>query len=269
MDLSSTNRPDGDAANALAGRTIVIVGGTSGIGLSAALALRARGAHLVVLGLEDTIAAARASLGSEAIVRAGDARERVVVEGAIDEAIRAFGRLDGLYHVAGGSGRRFGDGPLHEITDEGWRETLDLNLTPVFLSNRAATARFLAQGTGGSIVNTASVLAFAPSAQHFATHAYAAAKAAIVGLTRAAAARYAAQGIRFNAIAPGLVETPMSARAAADDTIRGYVARKQPLDGGRLGRPDDLDGAAVFLLSDASRFVTGQVVVVDGGWTVS
>jgi NAD(P)-dependent dehydrogenase (short-subunit alcohol dehydrogenase family) len=269
MDLPSMHRSDGGPAPALAGRAIVVVGGTSGIGLSAALALRACGAHLVVLGLEDTVAAARASLGPDVIVRAGDARERPVVESLIDEAVRAYGRLDGLYHVAGGSGRRFGDGPLHEITDEGWRETLDLNLTPVFLSNRAATARLLAQGSGGSIVNTSSVLAFAPSAEHFATHAYTAAKAAIVGLTKAAAARYAANGIRFNAIAPGLVETPMSARAAGDETIRGYVERKQPLDGGRLGRPDDLDGAAVFLLSDASRFVTGQVIAVDGGWTVS
>jgi NAD(P)-dependent dehydrogenase (short-subunit alcohol dehydrogenase family) len=266
---SSAAPPRAYGAPALDGRVIVIVGGTSGIGLSAAHALSAHGARLVALGLPASVESARAALPPEVIVRGGDARVRAVVEEAFDAAVGAFGRLDGLYHVAGGSGRRLGDGPLHEITDEGWHETLALNLTPVFLSNRAAAARFLAQGTGGAIVNTASVLAFAPSAQHFATHAYAAAKAAIIGLTKASAARYAADGIRFNAIAPGLVETPMSARAAGDPAIRAYVEQKQLLDGGRLGRPDDLDGAAVFLLGDASRFVTGQVIAVDGGWSVT
>jgi NAD(P)-dependent dehydrogenase (short-subunit alcohol dehydrogenase family) len=220
-------------------------------------------------GLPETVEAACAALGPGVVVRGGDATDRAEVEAAIDAAARAFGRLDGLFHVAGGSGRRFGDGPLHEVTDEGWRRTLDLNLTSVFLSNRAATARFLAQVSGGSIVNTTSVLALAPSAQHFATHAYAAAKAAIVGLTRACAARYAADGIRFNAIAPGLVDTPMAARAASDPAIQDFVRAKQPLDGGRIGRPDDLDGAVLYLLSDASRFVTGQVLAIDGGWTVT
>ena len=96
---------------------------------------------------------------------------------------RRSARFDALYHVAGGSGRAFGDGPLHEITDAGWDETLRFNLTSVFHSNRAATARFLEQQTGGSILNLGSVLGSSPSPRYFATHAYAAAKAAIVGLT--------------------------------------------------------------------------------------
>jgi NAD(P)-dependent dehydrogenase (short-subunit alcohol dehydrogenase family) len=256
-------------ARSLDGRAIVVVGGTSGIGLSAARALLAAGARVVALGLPETAPAAGEALGPDAVVIGGQATDRAAVEGAIDSAVREFGRLDGLYHVAGGSGRRFGDGPLHAVTDEGWRATLELNLTSVFLSNRAAVVRFLAQGHGGSVVNTSSVLAFSPSARHFGTHAYAAAKAGIIGLTRASAAQYAPDGIRFNVIAPGLVATPMSERAAHDAQIQEYIAGKQPLDGGRIGQPADLDGAAVFLLSDASRFVTGQVLAVDGGWSVS
>ena len=114
-----------------------------------------------------------------------------------------------------------------------------------------------------------SVLGWSPSPTHFATHAYAAAKAGIVGLTRSCAAYYAPRGIRFNVIAPGLVETPMAQRAAGDERIRRFVKTKQPLDGGRIGRPEDLDAAVVFMLSDAGRFATGQVLAVDGGWCVS
>lgn len=253
----------------LSDRVIVVIGGTSGIGLSGVRALVSAGARVVALGLSGSGAEASAICSTSGTVIEGEATDRAVIDAAIDTAVRNYGRLDGLYHVAGGSGRRFGDGPLHEITDEGWRATLDLNLTSVFLSNRAATRRFLEQEQGGSIVNLTSVLAYSPASTHFSTHAYAAAKAAIIGLTRASAARYAPHGIRFNAIAPGLIETPMARRAASDPAIVAFVRGKQPLDHGRLGRPEDVDGAALFLLSDASQFVTGQVIAVDGGWSVS
>src|SRR5262249_1284425 len=184
-------------------------------------------------------------------------------------ALGAFEAFHGLYHVAGGSGRRAGDGPLHELSDAGWGYTLSLNLTSVFHSNRAAVRQFLRQDTGGSILNMGSVLAFSPSPRYFATHGYAAAKAAIIGMTRSAAAYYASHGIRFNVVAPALVATPVAQRAARDRSVQEFIATKQPLDGGRIGRPEDLDGAVVYLLSDASRFVTGQVLAVDGGWGVT
>jgi NAD(P)-dependent dehydrogenase (short-subunit alcohol dehydrogenase family) len=187
----------------------------------------------------------------------------------VELAVREFGRLDGLYHVAGGSGRRFGDGPLHEVSDEGVRATLSLNLDSVIFSNRAALRVFREQGGGGVILNMASVLAWSPSPRYFATHVYAAAKAAIIGLSRSAAAHYAAEGIRVNVLAPALVDTPMAQRAVGDEAIQSFIRTKQPLDGGRMGLPGDLDGAAVYLLSDAARFCTGQVLAVDGGWTVS
>lgn len=114
-----------------------------------------------------------------------------------------------------------------------------------------------------------SVLGWSPSPKFFSTYAYSAAKGAIVGMTKSAAAYYAAQNIRFNVIAPALVETPMAKRAAGDEEILSFIRTKQPLDGGRIGQPDDLDAAVVWLLSDGAKFVTGQVITIDGGWTVS
>ena len=254
----------------LEAKVLVIVGGTSGIGLSAAVALQAEGARLVVVGREDEhLAPARDRLGSGTVVLAIEATHPTTATQAIEMALGALGGFHGLYHVAGGSGRKFGDGPLHEITDEGWEATLRLNLSSVFYSNRAAVRQFLKQGSGGTVLNLASVLVWSPSPQFFATHAYAAAKAAILGLTRSAASHYAAQNIRFNALAPGLVATPMSQRAQGDERIREFIQRKQPLERGRMGQAGDLDGAAVFFMSDESRFVTGQVLAVDGGWSVS
>lgn len=256
---------------ALAGKCLVVIGGTTGLGVSAARAFLAAGAAgVVVTGRNpESAAAALATLGPKARAVTGDACESGHAPEAIAGALEAFGRFDGLYHVAGGSGRRMGDGPLHEVTEEGIHATLRLNLESLILSNRAAVRQFLADKTPGVLLNMGSVLGWSPSPRHFATHVYAAAKSAIIGFTRSIASYYAADAIRANVIAPALVETPMARRAAGDPGIQAFIRTKQPLDGGRIGRPDDCDGAAVFLLSDAARFVTGQVLAVDGGWTVS
>jgi NAD(P)-dependent dehydrogenase (short-subunit alcohol dehydrogenase family) len=226
---------------------------------------------LVVVGRDpDDAAAAERKLGSgRAAKLIGDAADPATAERAVQLAVERYGNLDGLYHVAGGSGRSHGDGPVHEIADEGIDYTIDINLKSVLYSNRAAVRQFFKQRAGGAVLNMTSVLAFSPSPVHFATHIYSAAKAAIIGLTKSAAAFYAPHNIRFNAIAPALIETPMSQRAIADGQVREFIRHKQPLDGGRIGAPGDLDEAAVFFLSDASRYVTGQVLAVDGGWSVS
>jgi NAD(P)-dependent dehydrogenase (short-subunit alcohol dehydrogenase family) len=122
---------------------------------------------------------------------------------------------------------------------------------------------------GGTILNMGSVLGFSPSPKYFVTHAYAAAKSAVIGFTKSIAAYYAHDNIRVNLLAPALVDTPMSERASKDSAILDFVATKQPLDGGRNGRPEDLDGAAIYFMSDASRFTTGQTLYVDGGWEIS
>lgn len=254
----------------LANRVLVIIGGTTGLGLSAARAFIREGAQVVAVGRSaESVARAAEELGSSGKFIAGDAVDPATAERAIELALQTFGNFQGLYHVAGGSGRRLGDGPLHEITDAGWQATLNLNLTSLFNSNRAAVQQFLKQESGGTVLNMGSVLGFSPSPHHFSTHAYSTTKAAIIGLTRSAAAHYASQNIRFNVIAPALVATPMSRRAQEDEKILRFIASKQPLDGGRIGCPEDLDAAAVYLMSDGSRFVTGQVLAVDGGWSVS
>jgi NAD(P)-dependent dehydrogenase (short-subunit alcohol dehydrogenase family) len=251
-------------------KTIMVMGGTSGLGLSAAKAIIAAGGNIVAVGLnQESINTARNALGTDSIILAGDASVSDTAENAIQAAIENWGRLDGLYHVAGGSGRRAGDGPLHEVTDEGWDFTIQLNLTSQFYSNRAAVRQFLKQGDGGVVLNMGSVLGWSPSPKYFSTYTYAAAKSAIIGMTKAAASFYAAANIRFNVIAPGLVETPMAQRAVADEQIMSFIKHKQPLDHGRIGQPDDLDGAVVYLLSDQAKFVTGQVLAIDGGWSVT
>jgi len=257
-------------AFALQNKSIVIIGGTSGLGFSAARAFLAAGARVVIVGRDPAkVEAAEKELGRNVLGLAADATNPKTATAAVNVAVGNFQKLDGLYHVAGGSGRRQGDGPLHELSDEGWQHTLQENLSSMMYSNRAALQQFLKQGTGGSVLNMGSVLGFSPSPQFFATHAYATAKAAIIGMTQAAAAYYAPARIRLNVVAPGLVATPMSQRAQSDAEILGFIATKQPLDGGRIGHPSDLDAAAVYFLSDEAKFVTGQVLAVDGGWCVS
>ena len=254
----------------LAKKNIVIVGGTSGIGFSAASAFVNEGANVIAIGRKpDRITKTKKILGNHGTAIRGNAADSTTAQEGIQLAVDEYGSLHGLYHVAGGSGRGKGDGPLHKISDEGWDYTLSTNLDAIFYSNRAAIKQFLKQGDGGTILNMSSVLGFSPSSKYFATHAYAGTKAAVIGLTKSLASYYANQNIRFNVIAPGLVATPMSERAQSDNNIMDYIAGKQPLDGGRIGKPADLDGAAVYFMSDNSKFTTGQVLSVDGGWSVS
>lgn len=251
-------------------KSIVVIGGTTGIGLSAAQAFVDHGANVVVVGRNpESVDRALSSIGKNGLGIAGDASHPDTAANAIAKCKKEFGRFDGLYHVAGGSGRKFGDGPLHEISLDGWNHTLTLNLTSLMLSNQAAVRAFLDQKTPGTILNMGSVLGFSPSPKYFVTHAYAATKSAVIGFTKSIAAYYAANNIRINALTPALVETPMSQRAAGDELIMNFIKTKQPLDGGRIGYAVDLNGAAIYFMSDYSNFTTGQILAVDGGWSVS
>jgi NAD(P)-dependent dehydrogenase (short-subunit alcohol dehydrogenase family) len=248
----------------LQGKRCLLVGGTGGIGKAAARRFLEEGAVVVLASPENHSPDAFAP----AEFLCCDATDPVRVQRLIAAVVRAHGGLDVLYHIAGGSGRKDGDGSLHDCTDAGWRATLDANLTSTFHTNRAAVRYFLSEKRPGVILNMASVLALSPAPRFFDTCAYAAAKGGVVALSRQAAARYAADGIRVNVLAPGLIDTPMSARAVGDPAVRAYLQGKQPLRGGP-GAPEDLSDAAVFLCSDEARFVTGVVFAVDGGWCVS
>jgi NAD(P)-dependent dehydrogenase (short-subunit alcohol dehydrogenase family) len=254
----------------LQNKRCLIVGGTTGLGLAAARRFLEEGAAVVIAGR----AAAKGTAAVETLQPMGlvefvacDVADASRVEGLFARSRERLGGIDVLYHVAGISGRRHGDGPLHECTDAGWQATLDANLKGTFLTNRAAVRHFLGHG-GGVILNMASVLGFAPSPRYFDTYAYAATKGGIIAMSREAAARYAADGIRINVIAPSLIDTPMAARAVQDEAIRRFLITKQPLARGP-GRPEDCADAAVFRCSDEARFITGVVLPVDGGWCVS
>ena len=254
----------------LSGKGIVVIGGSTGIGLSASKAFVSEGARVVIAArTEQNIHVAKSELGNSIEAICSDARDPNTAMTAIDRCIEKFGSFDGLYHVAGGSGRKMGDGPLHELSLDGWNKTIELNLTSLMLSNQAAVKFFLELRKGGTILNMGSVLGFSPSPQYFPTHAYAATKSAIIGFSKAVAAFYAKDDIRVNVIAPGLVETPMAERASNDESILSFIKTKQPLDHGRIGHTSDTDGLAVYFMSDQSKFTTGQVIAVDGGWTIS
>jgi NAD(P)-dependent dehydrogenase (short-subunit alcohol dehydrogenase family) len=258
-------------------RRVIVVTGASGIAAAGAARFAAEGAAVFVIARDPAacgaLVTAITASGGRAASATADLRDEAATVAAITAAREQFGRIDGLFAVAGGSGRRAGDGPIHEMTVEGWTETLALNGLPAFLAAREVVRSMLAlpgaaDGAGGSIVIVTSVLASDPVPQLFATHGYAAIKGAEDALARTLAAYYAPHGIRVNSLAPGLVATLMSARAQADAVTSAYVVGKQPLAGGFLPASSIAD-AALFLLSDEARYITGQRLVVDGGWSVT
>ncbi|RAJ10217.1 SDR family NAD(P)-dependent oxidoreductase [Arenibacter echinorum] len=250
--------------------TYIIMGGTTGMGLAAAIALRNNGANLMVVGRNlDNCEKAKEILGKGSISLEGDATDPKTIKTAIKMTHETFGSITGLFHVAGGSGRKWGDGPLDKISLEGWNKTLELNLTSLMLSNQAIINYFLDHKKSGTILNMGSVLGYSPSPKYFTTHAYAAAKSAVIGFSKSIAAYYAGHNIRINVIAPSLFMTPMSQRAVNDDQIMEFLKTKQPLDGGRPGISEDINNAVLMFLHPDSGFITGQVLAVDGGWTIS
>ena len=262
--------------NRLADRVCMVTGST-GIAAAAARRLAAEGAAVFVVSrteahVRDLVAGIRAS-GGRCEGHAADLADETAVDRAAAACVERFGRIDGLFSVAGGSGRHFGDGPIHTVSREAWDRTLELNLTTQALVCRSVVTRMRDQepngsGTRGSILLMGSVTATDPAPEFFATHAYAAAKGAVHGLMTTMAAAYLPDRIRVNVVAPGLTATPMAHRAAEDVAIRAYAARKQPL-AGELMDPVEVAHAAVYLLSDESRAVTGQLLKVDGGWSIA
>jgi meso-butanediol dehydrogenase / (S,S)-butanediol dehydrogenase / diacetyl reductase len=183
-----------------------------------------------------------------------------------DDPAAVFGaldRLDALVCAHGISGRSLGDGPVDTCTEEAWDGVLEANLRSTFVYCKQAIPLLRAAG-GGAIVTVSSVLGLVGGDDDFATHAYAASKAGLIGLTRAMAVTYARDGIRCNVVCPSLIETPMSRRVQDDERIRARLAELQPLTGD-FGAPEDVAQAALYLAT--APFVTGAVLPVDGGWT--
>lgn len=264
-----------DRSGRLAGRVCLVTGST-GIAAASAERFAEEGAAVFVTSRDEThcreLVERIAGRGGRAAFRAAELTDEAAVEAAVDACAREFGRIDGLFSVAGGSGRRFGDGPIDAVDGDAWDATLALNLRTQALVCGSVVRRMRAQepndsGTRGSILLMGSVTATDPVPELFGTHAYAAAKGAIAALMTAMAATYVNDRIRVNAVAPSVTRTPMAARAASDERILAFNRRKQPLAGEMLD-PVEVAHAAVYFLSPESRTVTGQLLKIDGGWSV-
>ena len=251
---------------------VLIVTSASGIGAATARLAAEAGAQILI-ATPDEPAGMDLAAETGAVLWAGDLSRSTSADSVLSQCLASYGRVDALFNVAGLSGRRYGDGPVDECTDEGWDTTISQNLTVTFRMCRAIVNRMLQQaadehGIRGAILNTSSVFVDAPEPRHFANHAYAAAKGGVTAMTRSMAAYYAPRKIRVNAVAPGLVRTPASASAEARPELTELIEEKQPLPGGMVD-PEDVARAALFLLGPDSRFVTGDVLAVDGGWTIA
>jgi gluconate 5-dehydrogenase len=246
----------------LSGHAAIVTGGGSGIGRQMATALAEAGANLVLCArkperCEEAAAELERDLGMRALGLRCDVRDASEVQAVVDRTREELGRVDILVNNAGTSW----GAPAEDYPLEGWQKVIDVNLTGVFLFARAAGRAMIEQG-GGKIVNIASVAAFGGAPPELMSAvAYNASKAGVVGFTRDLATKWARHGINVNAIAPGWFPSDMN-RVLLDASPGPYLEHI-PL--GRFGGPDDLKGAVVFLASRASDFVTGQVVVVDGG----
>lgn len=250
---------------ALEGKSALITGGTSGIGRAAALEFARQGARVVVSGRREDQGAGTVRLVQQAGGEAHFVRADVSVEDdvrrLVDATVARFGRLDIAFNNAGIEQSPMA--PVTQTTVEQYRQIFDINVLGVLLSLKHEIPAMLANG-GGAIVNTTSVAGHVGMAN---AATYIAAKHAVEGLTKSAALEVARQNIRINAVAPAAIVTDMIDRFAggAQSDAGKYIASLHPI--GRMGQPDEIARAAAFLLSDASSFVTGTSLLVDGGWT--
>ncbi|MED1470401.1 glucose 1-dehydrogenase [Bacillus salipaludis] len=243
----------------LAGKVAVVTGGASGIGEFTVREMVEEGAKVVIADLND-------DLGSKLVEELNQEEPQVAyihvdvtkedqVENMIELAVSEFGKIDILYNNAGIGSLS----PSAELPFEEWRKVLSVNLDGVFLAAKHAIKAMQKNG-GGSIVNTASILGHVGQAQ---TAPYTASKGAVVNLTRTLAVEYAKDNIRVNAVSPGYIETPLLNQL--DEAMKNHLISLHPI--GRLGKPEEIAKAVVFLASDDASFVTGSNLLVDGGYT--
>ena len=245
-------------------KVTLVTGGGSGIGRAAAINFAKEGAKVVVSdvnadGGEETVTSIKASGGESAFFHA-DVSRSGDVEALVANTVQLYGRLDCAYNNAGIEGEI--SMRLHEYPEEMWDRLIDINLKGVWLCMKHEIPQMLRQGSG-AIVNTASVAGLVGSRRLIA---YSASKHGVVGITRSAALEYATDGIRVNAVCPGVIDTPMVRRLIdGREDYESTISARQPI--GRLGTPEEIAQAVAWLCSDAASFVTGHAMGVDGGYT--
>jgi 3-oxoacyl-[acyl-carrier protein] reductase len=241
----------------LTGKTAFVTGSTRGIGLAIARALHAAGARVAVVGRDQARAAAvAAELGERAVGVACDVAQADQVDAAIAAAEQALGPIDVLVDNAGLTR----DNILLRLTDADWNAVLDANLKGAFHTTRAVIKGMMKR-RAGRIVNITSIVGLTGNKGQAN---YAASKAGLIGFTKSVAKEYASRGVLANCVAPGFIQTDMT--AALPDEARATLLQDIAL--GRLGRPEDVAGAVLFLASDLAGYITGQVLVVDGGMVI-
>jgi len=249
----------------LKGKVAIITGASSGTGRASAKLFAAEGARVVVVarrqGELDSLADEIATQGGECVTLAADVREEETAHAAVVLALRAFGGLDIAFNNAGSLGEM---GEVTAISPNGWREAIEVNLTSAFFAARHQIPAMLARGSGSLIFTSTFV---GHTAGFPGMSAYAASKAGVIGLMRNLAAEYGRQGVRVNALLPGAVDTPMGREVAHTEEIRSFVASLNAMK--RIAEPEELARAALFLASDASSFMTGEAMLVDGGVSIS
>ncbi|ULL17913.1 SDR family NAD(P)-dependent oxidoreductase [Paenibacillus sp. H1-7] len=242
-----------------ANKVAVVTGGASGIGEMTIRLFAEEGAKVVIADFSDrgeTLADELRNGGKEALFIKTDVTKEDQVQAMVAETVKQFGRLDIMFANAGIAK----DGPAHMLTADAWERTIDINLSGVFLSDKYAIEQMLKQDGGGVIVNCGSIHSHVGKA---GVTAYAAAKGGVKLLTQSLGIDYAKQGIRVNAVCPGYIDTPLI--AGRNEAINEHLISLHPM--GRLGKPEEVAKAVLFLASEDASFITGTSLLVDGGYT--
>lgn len=243
----------------LKGKVAIVTGGASGIGEATVRCMVEEGAHVLIADLNveagQKLAEELNSPDTRVIFQRVNVTSEEEIIQMVDRAVTEFGKLDIIFNNAGIGSMN----PSTDLSYEDWRKTISVNLDGVFLCSKYAIRAMIKNG-GGSVINCASILGHVGQA---ATASYTAAKGGVVNLTRTLAIEYAKQNIRVNAVCPGYIDTPLLSQL--DDATKNYLISLHPI--GRLGRPEEVAKAVVFLASDDASFITGANLLVDGGYT--
>lgn len=243
----------------LANKVAIVTGGASGIGETTVRLFAQEGAKVVIADFSprgEQLAAELNEAGFEALFVKTDVTKEAEVKHMVHATVEKFGRVDVLFANAGIAK----DAPAHQLSMEDWQRTIDINLTGVFLCDKYVIEQMLAQGTGGAIVNCGSIHSHAGKA---GVTAYSSAKGGVKLLSQTLGITYAKQGIRVNAVCPGYIDTPLI--AGRNEEMNEHLISLHPM--GRLGKPEEVAKAVLFLASDDASFVTGTSLLVDGGYT--